>query len=498
MNDTPDSKFFQYTNNTNMGEIDNISWNDIYGDEVFNKVDRCKTSPGKAILYSILRHPLNNSKEVEKREKRILQLKDSAEIQKVLTKIGVQNRCNLADEIWDPNNYSLDKYKLPLIMWMLFTISIVVSAFFIMNIAVLIIVLSVLTINILIYSKVKMIINAHNDSISYLIKMIFSLPKLLKKSRAILSDEEFKTMQKVYNSLKIVGYHYFILANKGSNITSDMIDVFKDFYRIFFLIEIYSFVAVYNRFNSHSDEIKALYKFIGELDAHCSMAELRDEYKNEVSVPTLTDDLSIEMSQMKNPLIDNCKKNNLSTNKSIILTGSNMSGKSTFLRTIAINQLLAQSINLVFASSWRSTFFQIMSSISNQDNMLKGESRYFTEARRLKDALQITDCQGSFPCLLLVDEILSGTNNRERMIAAKAILRKLSENDVLTIAATHDLEIADDLAGIYDNYHFSEKIRDDKLFFDYQLKKGIIYEGNAIKLLKYIGFSEDLLLSLEQ
>ena len=155
-----------------------------------------------------------------------------------------------------------------------------------------------------------------------------------------------------------------------------------------------------------------------------------------------------------------------------------------------MNTLLAQSIATCLATSYRGKMFKVFTSISRTDNILQGKSFYFAEAERLLEMLNAV--RGEFPALCIVDELLSGTNSAERLAAAEGILDYLYENNVLAIVATHDLELAERLQASYDTYHFTDKVSKDGLDFDYKLKKGIAVSSNAIKLLEYLGYPEEI------
>jgi DNA mismatch repair ATPase MutS len=177
--------------------------------------------------------------------------------------------------------------------------------------------------------------------------------------------------------------------------------------------------------------------------------------------------------------------------RGIIVTGSNMSGKSTFLRTLGVNQVLAMTICVAFARRYRVSPLLTMSSITNRDSLLDAESHYLVEARRLL-ALMAAG-RGGHPALLIIDEILSGTNSEERIEASIRILRHFAGLQCLAVAATHDRPIAAALDGAYVNIHFTHSIDGEGLEFDYRLHEGIVEAGNAFRLLRLLGYPEEIL-----
>lgn len=192
------------------------------------------------------------------------------------------------------------------------------------------------------------------------------------------------------------------------------------------------------------------------------------------------------------PLLEAPVANSLSMHeKGIVITGSNMSGKSTFLRTIGVNQVLATTICAAFALRLRTSALLTVTSITNRDNLLASESHYLVEAKRLLDILAAA--RGEHPALVIIDEILSGTNSEERIAASIRILRHLAGLNCRVVAATHDRAIAADLEGAYKNLHFTHRVEKEGLEFDYKLRDGIVEAGNAIRLLRLLGYPAQIL-----
>jgi len=167
-----------------------------------------------------------------------------------------------------------------------------------------------------------------------------------------------------------------------------------------------------------------------------------------------------------------------------------MSGKSTFLRTIGVNVLFAQTICTVLAEKYEGSYFHIVTSISPGDNILGGKSYYMGEAEAILRI--INSCGQKISCLCIIDEIFRGTNPIERISASIEILKYLSEHNALVIVATHDLEITEMVTEFYECYYFTEDVDEVGLKFDYLIKKGVSPTRNAIKLLKFLGYPEEI------
>ena len=185
-------------------------------------------------------------------------------------------------------------------------------------------------------------------------------------------------------------------------------------------------------------------------------------------------------------------KNSITTQRGVLLTGSNASGKSTFLKTIAINAVLAQTIHTTLSESYNAPFYSIYSSMSLKDSLESGDSYYIVEIKSLKRILQAQANRDS-NLLCFVDEVLRGTNTVERISASTQILKSLAADNTICFAATHDIELTDLLNKEYDNYHFEEDIRDGDVFFNYQLQSGKATTRNAILLLEIMGYHSDII-----
>ena len=172
-----------------------------------------------------------------------------------------------------------------------------------------------------------------------------------------------------------------------------------------------------------------------------------------------------------------------------ILTGSNMSGKSSFLRTLGVNLCLAYVGGPVNATAFTVSPFRLFTCIKVSDSVTDGISYFYAEVKRLKALLDALQQQNTLPLFFLIDEIFRGTNNRERLIGSRAYIQALVSQNGVGLIATHDLELvrlADELPQIK-NYHFEEQIVDRQMIFDYKLRPGPSPTTNALKIMAMEG-----------
>ncbi|HWC99716.1 MAG TPA: hypothetical protein VG456_23310 [Candidatus Sulfopaludibacter sp.] len=235
---------------------------------------------------------------------------------------------------------------------------------------------------------------------------------------------------------------------------------------------------------------------VGEIEALCSLASHSFEHPED-PFPEIResspDGVCLEAQGASHPLIpeDKAVRNDVRIGgplRLLVISGSNMSGKSTFLRTVGINSVLALAGAPVRARSMTLSPVAIGASIRVVDSLQGGISRFYAEILRLRQILDQTG--GPLPVLFLIDEVLSGTNSHDRRIGAEAIVRGLVERGAMGLITTHDLalaDIVDTLGGRAANVHFEDRIEDGQIIFDYVMRPGVVRKSNAIELMRSIG-----------
>jgi hypothetical protein len=204
-------------------------------------------------------------------------------------------------------------------------------------------------------------------------------------------------------------------------------------------------------------------------------------------------ELMMEGRQVGHPLIAHearvCNDFQLRRESVVLLTGSNMSGKSSFLRTVGINIVLAQVGAVVCAESMTLQPLRLFSVIRVSDSLAAGYSYFYAEVLRLRALLDALQAKEPVPLLYLIDEIFKGTNNRERLLGSQAYLTALMGGRGAGLVSTHDLELAS-LPGLV-NYHFADQVRDGELHFDYRLREGVSPSTNALRIMALAGLPVD-------
>jgi hypothetical protein len=248
----------------------------------------------------------------------------------------------------------------------------------------------------------------------------------------------------------------------------------------------------------HGHQVAAWLALVGEFEALSSLSAYRYEHPDDV-FPEIVDGgpASYEGDALGHPLLPAARmvRNDVHLSgdtRLLVVSGSNMSGKSTLLRTVGINAVLAFTGAPVRAARLRLTPVAVGATLRIQDSLQEGRSRFFAEitrVRRLADS-----ARGEVPLLFLLDELLHGTNSHDRLVGATGVLRSFLERGAIGLITTHDLaltNIVDDLAPRAANVHFEDTFEDDAIRFDYRMKQGPVTRSNAIALMRAVGLDVD-------
>ena len=450
-------------------------------DDVFKFVDRTSSKIGQQYLYFKLRTigSIKSLKRFDELTTLFEKNKDlSISCQLELSKLNSNNAYYLEELV---NDKQLEK---PKHLWLVRTLTItaitsIILLFFYPIFSLLLV--PVFSANLFFHYK-----NKH--SVAYYLNGVNQLSKALKVSQNLVKSPEivahFKDISFISIIKSIQFKTEFIAFEK--NITDNILFFFwfaAEIVKILFNVEYLVFYSFLEAINKERKNIENLFLFIGEIDAAISTASLKSG-SLEICTPTFNKNNELKVSGVKHPLIENCIPNDVYlSQKSMLLTGSNMSGKTTFIRTVSINSILAQTLNICFAKTYSAPFYKIYSSIRITDDLLDNTSYYLQEVLTVKELIDASNDVN--PCLFVLDEIFKGTNTIERISGGKAILSYLNKEQHTVLVSTHDIELTDLLvAENYDLYHFSEQVENNNLFFDHQLKVGKLKTRNAIKILE--------------
>jgi len=284
------------------------------------------------------------------------------------------------------------------------------------------------------------------------------------------------------------------LSNLASYI-SDRSNLAHFVFNLLFLLDYQYMFALEKWKKSYGHYLNQWIEAIGEMEALSSLSVISYEHPEWVMPKVVEEGQVFKAKHMGHPLLSEnrvCNDLSIAKDKNILLiTGSNMSGKSTMLRTSGINLVLAYTGAPVCAVSFSCSIMNIFTCMRVSDNLEKNISSFYAEILRIKGLVQEVN---SGPVFFLLDEIFKGTNSRDRHMGAKLLINQFCDKEDLGLVSTHDLELGDleKTNKKIRNYHFREFYNDNKIYFDYKLRTGVSDTQNAMYLMKMAGIEMDL------
>lgn len=325
------------------------------------------------------------------------------------------------------------------------------------------------------------VIQSHSKSFSHLYQIFhmieeysFSSTKMKELTLSIHKGRKIvKEFNKVYD-LDTFRYHFlgYIIGNG------------------LFPLNSYILYSFHKAKTNSLDDLKESIQSFEELESSISLSTIGVCKKN-ICMPGFKEDIQLAFQNIKHPLLneDICIDNSFECHDNIIIiTGSNMSGKTSFMRTIGMNLILMYAGTFVNASLFEAPYLKILTSMRVSDDIDKGISTFYGELLRMK---KMIDCQkNDIPMIIFIDEIFKGTNYNDRIYGAKKVIEKLGNEKTILFMTTHDFELCDIDNSKIENYYFEEYYKGDQIQFDYKIKKGKCHTTNAKYLMKQIGIIE--------
>ena len=355
-----------------------------------------------------------------------------------------------------------------------------------------------LTINYFISMKFKKRVELIHEHISKQEKLFLKYSALIK----IIKNSEFKSKYLQNTQSELTGENQIEKELKKLSGLIKSLDyrlnlVVASILNLFLFWDIHYSYKIEDWMSKNSSKIKLWLNKIGDIDAHLSLSILYFNNPDWV-FPLISDkELLITGQNIGHPFIK--KENRVDNNYSIegkgkfdIVTGSNMAGKSTFLRTIGLNTILALNGCPVCAESFEVSNVRLITYMRIIDSLEDNLSTFHAELERIKSILKYVEKNDN--CFLLLDELLRGTNSQDRHVGTKALIKQMIKNKASGIIATHDLALTEmvyEHSNSIRNYNFGVKTKDDELYFDYKLTNGVCNSFNASILMKKIGIDID-------
>ncbi len=481
-------------------KIDDITWNDLSMDNIFKLLNNTNSSAGEEYLYKLLRTVDHDEESLEEFGKLSDFLKDNPDLAKELeTKFAFMGRTrsisfyDFIHRLSDLDKRTNFKHYLSIALSF-----VAIGSFFVNPSLAIFITIFIVGYNMFSYYKDKNEVEVYFVCINYLVGLMRNSKELRKYINSAKCTDIFSEYAKKIdeNCSKLSYLNRGIFLISGNSVNDSLADIILEYVRMIFHVDLIKFNSIVRNTIDKIEYIDALYETMGRIEAAIAVASFKTMLQNEYEClckPVITKgDKTVEFEEMYHPLISDAVKNSMNRENSVLLTGSNASGKSTFLKTVAINGIFAQTINLATAKNFVVSRCHIYSSMALRDDLESNESYYIVEIKSLKRIIDAVE-KDDTTVMCFIDEVLRGTNTVERIAASSEILKELAKKDTICFAATHDIELTKILENEYHNYHFEEEVKNDDVLFNYLLKTGPATTRNAIKLLKVIGYNDDII-----
>ena len=469
--------------------LDDKTWADLNFDQVFEFIDRTSSRVGQQYLYDLLRTPKFKEEPLLKLERVVNRLKD----EKLREGLQVElHRLNHKDAWFIPYLFQDEFPRLPvhrfvLLLLTLATVASLVGAFFssgFRSIFIFLVIVNMLT-SLYFRRQLDAFIQGFR-----LVNILISTSQTIASQYADSKIEEIDKLKEDAKSLAAVQRRTAFLAFNTQH--DDLAQMIYQYLNMAFLLDVNCFAFTVEELRRKRENVVALYEGLGYLDAAISIASIR--YGNvKYATPNFYDRVKISrFRRLYHPLLQSPVANDLLVNaKGILITGSNMSGKSTFIRTVGVNVILAQTIHTCFAEEYVAPFLVVKASMGAADSLTESKSHYLAEVENVR--VLVDSVQSGRQCLFLLDELFRGTNTLERVAAAKAVLEYLNRGDNIVMVATHDIELADLLGHYYECHHFREIITHQQMDFDYRIQPGTSSTRNAIAILDLLRYPKPVI-----
>ena len=478
-----------YEKHRTADQIDDITWNDLYMDAVYQRMNTCLSAAGDEYLYYRLRTPATDADELEKMERRIMLFMEREEerrgLQRIFYQLGRTGRHSIyeyLDHLDLLGERKSDRY----FFWDGLVLLSVGGMFLSLPVG-LVCLFGVLCHNLIDYFKEYRQIEPYITSFAYVRRLLKGGEELGKAEIGGIENELAAVRESCKSLRGFMKSSYLVSGSRQGS--SNPLEILSDYLRMLFYMDLIRFNKALHDLQRHMGEVDRLITVMGELECEVAVGSFRKSLGDGWCVPALREEPG---EKLYHPLLQEAVPNALYAEKSVLLTGSNASGKSTFLRAAAVNALLAQTVHTCAAASYEAPFYRIYSSMSLRDDLAGGDSYYMVEIKSIKRIMDQARQERERPVLCFVDEVLRGTNTVERIAASTQIMRKLAAGHALCFAATHDVELTKLLAQEYDNYHFEERIEENDISFPYKLMRGPASTRNAIALLRMLKYDEDV------
>ena len=463
-------------------QVDGQTWHDLDLYRVFDQLNYTQSSIGAEALYQKMRlikfQPEASLQELEDFFDHHPDLR--LKVQVVMNQLGKKNH-NMARSI--VANPGKQDSKIYLSLYIFLACLPVFSLFFLpfFKIQAMMVLVASATFNI-IFSSIRNWSNKMRlDRVSYLVRIFASTEKL--SHLAIPKQEALKQAVQPFKKTKVISG---ILQSPTGSSDMEIILIYLNF---LFLIPQIAQVYIYQQVRIHQKEAQEAINLLGELEVAISLLR----HKRDVELvchPYFKKEGGIKGKGIYHPLLTDPIANDVRFEKNMVISGDNASGKSTYLKMVAINCILAQGLGFAYGESLELSYGHVMTSMDVSDDIEVGDSYFITESKTILRMIESLEKSGFH--YFFIDELFKGTNTIERIGSGLGIVRWLSRHDCLYMISSHDIELVAASGAVNDNYHFDSRYVDGEIVFDYQIKQGAAVTKNAVNTLKSLHFPSEI------
>ena len=478
-------------------EIDDITYNDLALEDLYLLMNNTVSSPGDSVLMDWLRHPVFDKEKLAARDRLIELVRENQglreKLQLILWDVGRDNGISAYELIKKLN----EAQKIGRAKYIASAIGMLagIALLFIQPLVGLLLIIAMLVFNSASYMHGNTTIKTYVKSFKAILRMLEASRKLAGLNVPEIKDilQELGSLE---GGLKGISRGAFLVTS-ASGVGTGLESVLIEYMKMFFHVDLIKFDQMLDAYRGKEAAVLRMFELLGTLDTVCALASYREYLpvytRGEFHFPKEGEKPVIRAEELVHPLLSAPVPNSFTVQGGNLITGSNASGKSTFLKSAAIAAIMGQTVCTVPAGAFSSPFIRVLTSMALTDNLSGGESYFIVEIRSLRRIMEASeDASSGIPVLGVVDEVLRGTNTIERIAASAEILAELAKKPAVTLAATHDIELANILKGSYRNLHFEEEIRDGDVVFSYKLLEGPATTRNAIRLLGLAGYDEEV------
>lgn len=457
-------------------QVDDLTWHDLDLFSVFQKLNSTQSSIGSEALYQRMRQYDLSSEGNDRLETLITFFAEHDQARERIlfdfACLGKKDQNFVAQYLSETKSQKLPHLSFYICCAVLPIVSLILTL--VVPVVGLMLLIGSLIFNICYYQFKKVALETELNSMSYLVQTIAIAKKITTIQTPFQADlqENLRPIQ----AISKVGLSFRVKTG------SDM-EILFDYLNAVVMLPFIAYNLVISKLLHHDQEAQKVWQLLGELEVALAILNLQVSAGTAICQPEFTSDFQVSAKEMTHPLLQHAVVNPVDWERHTLITGSNASGKSTYVKALAINCILANAINRVFASQFSLPKAHVVTAMAIEDNIFEGDSYFIAEIKAIKRILDLVSKQA--PCLCFVDEILKGTNTIERIAASASLIQWLADYpQALSMVATHDIELTEILAETCDDVHFEEQVTEaNGATFDYRCKPGPARTRNAIALL---------------